>query len=76
MLLAGALATRRKGSRGHLLKLINPLSVRIGPRDPKKSSRASRKPLGHMFWVKKFQVRFRDKCKEGWSDATVLSNSV
>ena len=41
MLLAGALAKFRKGSRGHLLNLINPLSVR-NDHLPKKNGEGSR----------------------------------
>ena len=44
MLLKGALATFRKGSRGHLLNLINPLSVRKVLRNPKIFVMASPKP--------------------------------
>ena len=58
MLLAVALATNRKGSRGHLVNLINPLSVRKGLRYPKKMWRASRKPDGQVSLITEVQVGF------------------
>ena len=53
MLLAEALAKFRKGSRRHLLKLINPLSVRKGPFAKKKCRGlplSGRKAIEYLFY--------------------------